>query len=215
MYKATRQIFQLILLTSVLYSCASAEDPKAVADKYWQYLRNGNSVEAERLVSADSHDTFSSTHELPSSIEQLNTSDTIAIVKSKVTTVDPDSKESVTQYFDTVLVLEEGHWKIDTNRTHLPLTPAEKEAKLKKLSEDLSDSMQKNIESLDEAVTEGMQMLNEALRDSSQEMGDSLLQFMNDLNSTMRDSIDKMKERRQQELEEQQNQDTDTGEGMI
>lgn len=219
MYKFIRP-FSVIIASVTLFACSmEAEDPKKVADRYWQYLQNGNTVEAERLVSLNSRYTFSEKNDFPPSIKQLNNGEAITTVRTTITTVDPDSKESYTQSFDTVLVLEQGQWKIDVNRTQLPLTQAEKEEQLQKLTRELSDSVQQNIETLDEAMTEGIEMLNDTFHEGSREMSDSLLRLMNDLNSSMRDSIDRMKQRRQQELEEQQQQEIqknqDNGEGMI
>ena len=220
MFKFIRPVSLLLLSGFTLLACSlQPEDPKTVADRYWQYLQNGNTVEAERLVSINSRYTFSENNELSPSITQLSSGEAITTVRTTVTTVEPESKETYTQSFDTVLVLEQGHWKVDVNRTQLPLTPAEKEEQLEKLTRELSDSVQQNIETLDEAMSEGMDLLNEAFQDSSREMSDSLLRLMNDLNSSMRDSIDRMKQRRQQELEEEQKQQLQkspgSGEGMI
>ncbi len=67
-----------------------------------------------------------------------------------------------------------------------------------------------------------MQLLNETLRDGSKEMGDSLLHLMNELNTTMQESINKMKQRREQQQQEKQQTEPEKiqpdprqGEGMI
>jgi len=209
----------LILFSFTLFACTQpAEDPKTIADKYWQYLQNGDTVDAEKLVSINSRYAFSESKDHLTSINQLTNSDAITIVKTTVTTINPDSNLSHTQTFDTVLVLQQGQWKVDVNRSQIPPTPAEKEEQLEQLAEELSESMQENIESIDETMTQGMQMLNEALRDGSKEMGDSLLHLLNELNSSMQESIDKIKQRRQEKLEQEQQKnqaEPDNGEGMI
>ena len=218
-----KKIYAVIILVSfTLFACSQTEDPKAVADHYWKHLLNGNTVEAEKLISINSRYAFSESKDRLTHITQFTNSDAITTVKTTITTIDPDDNLSHTQTFDTVLVLQQGQWKVDVNRTQTPLTSAEKEEQLKQLAEELSESMQENIESIDEAMTQGMQMLNEALQEGSKEMGDSLLHLMNELNSSMQESIDKMKQRRQQQLKEQQEQeqqknqaDPDNGEGLI
>ena len=219
------KIFTLILLLSIsLVACTQTEnDPAIVANKYWQHLQAGNFTEAEKLVSSDSRHTLSAHSERMASISKLDNGEAKTIVSTTITTINPDSNVSHTQTFDTVLVLQNGQWKVDASQSLLPPPLITKEEELNKLTEELSDSMQENIESIDEAMTQGMEMLNEALHEGSKEMSESMLQMMNELNSTMQESIDKMKQRRQQQLQEQQQQeqpqqtqpDPSQGEGMI
>ena len=216
MYKNKHTIPLLTLFSFTLFACAQqAEDPKAVADHYWQHLQNGNTVEAERLISLNSRYAFSESKDYTAHITQLTNNDAITTVKTTVTITDPDNDLSHTQTFDTVLVLQQGQWKVDVNRSQIPPTTAEKEEQLKRLAEELSDSMQENIESIDETMTQGMEMLNEALHEGSKEMGDSLLHLMNKLNSSMQESIDKMKQRRQEQEQQKNQSDPGNGEGMI
>ena len=212
----------LILVSFTLFACTQAtENPKTVADKYWQYLQNGDTVDAKKLVTLNSRHAFSESKNHFSHITQLTNSDATTTVKTTITTINPDNNLSYTQTFDTVLVLQHGQWKIDVNRTQIPPTAQLREEQMQQLVEELSESMQENIESIDETMTQGMQMLNQALHEGSKEMGESLLHLMNDLNSSMQESIDKIKQRRQQQLEEeqkpeQQNQvDPGDGEGRI
>jgi DNA anti-recombination protein RmuC len=204
------KLFTLIILLSSLSLTActqTANDPAIVAEKYWQHLQTGNLTEAEKLVSADSRHAFSTHSDRMASIARLNNGEAKTVVSTTITTVYPDSNYSHTQTFDTVLVLEGGHWKVDASQSTLPPTLNAREEELQKLTEDLSDSMQENIESIDDAMTQGMEMLNEALHEGSKEMSESMLQMLNELNSSMQESIDQMKQRRQQQLQEQQEQE--------
>lgn len=210
-----------ILFSLFLTACTQpAADPKTVADKYWQLLQSGNTLEAEKLVSINSRRAFPDHSNRVSTISQLNTENATTVVNTTITTTNPLNNFSYTQTFDTVLVLQQGEWKIDVNQSSIPPSPNAKEEELQKLAEDLSQSMQENIDTIDETMNEGMQLLNEALREGSQEMGDSLLHLMNELNKSMQESINKMKERRQpapeQTPQENKNQpDPTQGEGMI
>jgi len=214
-------IFFILIISGIALSACTqpAYNPKTVADRYWQFIQTGNTVEAEKLISVNSHRSYSENNHRRVAIKQFSNDEAITIVSTSITTISPHSNFSRTQTFDTYLVLQQGQWKIDANRTQMPPAPSATEEELQKLAEELSESMQDNIESIDETMNQGMQMLNEALRDGSKEMGDSLLQLMNELNKSMRDSIDKMKQRRQEQLQEQAPQpnqpDPDKGEGMI
>jgi hypothetical protein len=217
--------FLYLLLSFTLLACNhSADDPKTVADKYWQYLQSGNISEAEKLITINSRQNFSSHSNRIDASTQLQNGETKTIVTTTITTINPDNKYSHTETFETVLVLEEGQWKVDVNQSQIPPAATAKEQEMQQLTDELSESMQENIESIDEAITHGMQMLNEALHEGSKEMGDSMLNMLNELNSSMHESIDKMKQRRQQQLQEQHEKDQQKpqpqpdprqGEGMI
>jgi hypothetical protein len=217
------EILKIILLfissALLLSACTQpAENPKAIADQYWQHIQSGNAVEAEKLISANSRQSYNENNHRKTAIEQFSNSDAITIVNTTITTINPHSNFKQTRTFDTYLVLQQGRWKIDADRTQMPPALSATEEELQQLTEELSDSMQDNIETIDEAMEHSMDILNKSLREGSKDMGDSLLHLMNELNNSMRDSIDKMKQRRQQQLpkEPQPNQpDPDKGEGMI
>lgn len=188
-------------------------------------MQTGNTIEAEKLVSVNSRRNFLDQKDQLMPIDTLDNSDVTATVKTTIASIDADDNITHSQTFDTILVLQQGQWKIDADRTPMPASPEAKEKEREQLAEKLSESMKENIESIDEAMTQGMHLLNEALQDGSKEMGDSLLKLMNELNSTMKESIDKMKQRRQQQLDEEKQNPQDKpsppqpdprqGEGMI
>ena len=218
------QLLFILLLSLTLAACIqTADDPKTVSDKYWQYLQSGNTTEAKKLLTINSSQAFSEHTSRINSNTQIDNTEAKALVNTSITTINPATNDSRTESFNTVLVLQQGQWKIDINQTQIPPPPSAQEEEIQQLTEELSESMQENIESIDDAMSEGMKMLNEALHDGSKEMGDSLLHLMNELNHTMQKSIDKMKERREQQMQEQnpeqnkQQPDPDLrqGEGMI
>ena len=218
------QLLIILLLSFTLAACIPpADDPKTVADKYWQYLQAGNTTEAKKLLSTNSHQFFSEHSSRINSNTQLDNSQAKTLVTTTITSFNPATNRSHTETFNTILVLQQDQWKIDIKQSQIPPPPSAQEEKIQQLTEELSESMQENIESIDGAMSEGMQTLNEALRDGSKEMGDSLLHLMNELNRTMQKSIDNIKERREQQKQEQnpeQNKqqpqpDPRQGEGMI
>ena len=218
-----RSLFLLAITSLLLSACIHAtEDPKTVADTYWQYIHSGNITEAEKLISKNSQQALQAHRKRLDENTQVDSGKAMTIVSTTITTIEPNSNYRHSETFNTVLVLQEGQWKVDASRTQIPPAPGEKEKQLKQLADELSESMQDNIESMDDAVNQGMQLLNEALRDGSKEMGDSLLHMMNELNTTIKESIDKMKQRREQQLQDKQQADPAKpqpdprqGEGMI
>jgi len=195
----------LLLISFVLSACTQpADDPKTVADKYWQYMQTGNISEAEKLISTNSSLALQKHSNRMNTNTQINSGEATTVINTTITTTDPNNNYRHTETFNTVLVLQQGQWKVDAEQSQIPAAPDAKEKELQQLSEELSKSMQENIESMDDAMNQGMQMLNETLRDGSKEMGDSLLHMMNELNATMQESIDKMKQRREQQRQEQQ-----------
>jgi hypothetical protein len=216
----------LLLISFTLSACnLSADDPKTVADKYWQYMQSGNISEAEKLTAPHSQQTLLQHSNHVTTNSQLKNEEAKTIVSTTITTVNPDTNYTHKQSFDTVLVLRDGQWKVDVDQTQIPPPPSVRQEELKQLADELSESMHKNMESMDDAMEQGMEMLDEALQEGSKEMGESLLQLMDELNRSMQESVEKMKERRQQQMQEQQDKpqtpqqapqpDPRKGEGMI
>ena len=216
-----KQSFLLLALTSLLLSACTkpAEDPKTIADKYWQYIQSGNINEAKKLASLNSQAVLQQHSDRIDKNTQIDNAGATTIISTTITTIDPGSNKRYSETFNTVLVLQQGQWKVDVEQSKIPPAPGEREKQMQELANELSESMQENIESMDDAMSQGMQLLNEALRDGSKEMGHSLLQMMNELNSTMQESIDKMKQRREQQEKQKQvnpaKPDPRQGEGMI
>ena len=209
-----------VLLFTLTACLPATEDPKTVADKYWQSMQIGNHAEAEKLVTINSRRYLAAHKERMQTITQLDNDEARTIVSTTITTVNPETGYEYQESFNTVLVLEQGQWKVDIRQTDIPPSPIARQEELDQLAEELNESMKDNMESIDEAMNEGMHMLNEALQEGSKEMGESMLRMMDELNKSMHESIEQMKQRRQQQLEEQQNQQTpqpdpDQGEGMI
>lgn len=175
MTRYQRPVLSMLLSFSLVACTQPADDPKIVADRYWQHMQTGNVNEAKKLVSTNSQRTLQDHTSRINPNTQISNGTASTIVNTTITTVDPNSSYHHTETFNTVLVLEQGKWKIDLNNSPIPPVPSTKKEDMQQMAEDLSESMQENIESIDDAMTQGMQMLNEALQDGSKEMGDSLL----------------------------------------
>ena len=204
----------LLLITACV---EKTDSPKQVAEKYWDALSKGDQATARKLVSKNTQQNLDAYFALnPNKKIPLGEVNLGAEQATVTTIITPNNAEPEIQHeLETILILEDGQWKIDAARTQAPTPITTNDEELDKLAKQLSESMQENIDTMDDAVTEGMQMLNETLEDGSKEMGESLLRLMNELNDSMQESIDKMKQRREQQEREQNQPDPRQGEGMI
>ena len=211
----------IIFFTTLLISACTpvAENPRDVAAQYWQALKRGDIETARSFVSIDSQQSFDEYLTLPpdqqTPIGEINLGAQQTIV---VTIIYPEGNAPDDyRAFDTVMVLENGQWKIDATKSFIPPSSKPAGRELEEMAEELSESMQKNLDSMEDAMAKGMRMLNDALREGSKEMGESLLRGMEELNESMQESIEQMRKRREQ----QQHGETlpppvqDNGEGLL
>jgi len=189
-----------------------ADNPRDVASQYWQALKNGDTATARSLVSSGSQQSFDMYIAQPAdektSIGEIN----LGAEQTRVITIIYPESETPDDFetFDTVMVMEDGKWKIDAAQTVIP-RPAPSDRELEELADQLSRSMEDNIESIEDAMNEGMNLLNEALREGSRDMGESMLKGMEEMNRALRESIEDMQRRR----EEKPPQKDGEGEGLI
>ena len=205
----------LLLLSLFLLSCTyTTESPSNVAEQYWSAIQLGDTETAKQFITSSSNAKY---NEHIKSLEKITIENFVVDnEKTTVTTIiNPEAPVPGDELiFETRLVLEDNQWKIDLGNTQVPqLSPREKE--LKTLADELSKTMQKNVDSMEDVLGEGMGMLNDALRDGSEEMGKSMLEAMKGLNDKMKESIERMKEHRNKNDNKPTQADDKAGEGLI
>jgi len=193
----TRLLFAFSLLA--ISACSQADNPKAVADKYWQALRSGDIETARSLVSSDSRQAFRTFVDSPENLATVGEVELGAQTTRVVTVLYPASSPDDYRAFDTLLVIENGEWKIDAEHTQVPAEGAASAGDGDKPAEQFSESMQKNIDSMEKSMSDSLHLLHEAVREGSEEMSESLLKGMQELNRSMRESIEQMRKRRDRE----------------
>jgi len=198
----------LILLASVsLTACQkNIDSPKQVAEKYWLALKQGDSAAAHLLTAKNTQADLERYLALPD--ESKISPDDIKL-GNEIASVPTTLANQIE--FDTILVLENGEWKIDASQTQLPVAPIQADPSN---DNQISESLQKNLDSMDEALEEGADMLNEFMQEGSREMSESLLKGMNKMNESLREAIEKMKQRREQQ-ESTPPPENKKGEGLI
>lgn len=217
-------LITLLACLSLTACKENSETPKLVAQKYWQSLKNGDIATAKSLVSINTQAELQTYLALPdeekiplSNIDlgaEQATVNTLITVKSAVIDTnqihDPAADHAIN--FETVLVLENGQWKIDALRTQVP---APKKPTTSSNDKQLPDALQENLDSMDNALEQGTDILNEFMREGSKEMSESLLKGMNKMNDALRDAVDKMKKRRELREDPEPSTNNKNGGGLI
>jgi hypothetical protein len=177
-----------------------ANSPRDVASQYWQALKSGDTESARNLVSKSSQQDFDKFLEQPADEKTPIGDIKLGAEQTTVVTLIYPEGDTPDDYsaFDTTLVMEDGKWKIDATQTVIP-RPAPSERELGKLADQLSESVQDNIDSIEDAMNEGMKMLDEALREGSRDMGESMLKGMEEMNRALRESVEQMQKRREKQ----------------
>lgn len=210
-----KNYYWLIFATLFITACNQpADDPEVIAKRYWYLIQTGDYQAAEQMVSKNTRDNFQQEVKQMRTIEQVELNASQTNIR---TTLNPSSQHpTLNQPFSTVLVLEQGKWKIDAAQTQVPPERSIAEKQRQKRADEFSKSLQKNIHSIDEAMRDGLKQLNDALSTGSKDMGDSLLKAVQELNESMQESIEKMKQRKDSNRPTEPAQpDTNNGEGII
>jgi Na+/phosphate symporter len=218
-----QSFFRLSIISALALFAAgclqNSDDPKLVADTYWKHLKAGEYTQAEKYLSKASRNHLSHHAQLIDTIDKLDSAQARTIVTTTITRINPKTNYAYQQTFDTVLVLEDGEWKIDASQSSIPQPMSDNEQEMRQFADEFSENMEQNMQSIDESMEESMKLLNDMIEQGSQEMSESLMEMMDKLNESMRESVDQLKQRRKQQEQHEQQQmpppNEDSGEGMI
>ena len=208
----------LALLASAvaLGACSEIEQPKNIAEQYWQAMIDNDLETARALVSTASQDAFdihAQAVNSPDALSQVALDDQRIVV---VTTINPDvDKPWRDRPFETVMVLEDGEWRIDLNATELSPAPTELERQLEDMTNDMNGTLEKNLDTMEQLLEEGADLLDESIEQGSREMSQTFQDAMRKMQESIRDSIEQMKQRRENRQAPPAEPDADTGEGVI
>ena len=147
-------IMQTLFRTLVIFALVASttgcplknDDPKTVADQYWQLLKAGEYTKAEKLLTKDSRNQISHHAQLVDNVGNLENGEARTIVTTTITRINPKTHYTYQQTFDTVMVLEDGEWKIDANASSIPAPMSESDQKMQQFSDDFSNEMEKKME---------------------------------------------------------------------
>jgi flagellar biosynthesis/type III secretory pathway protein FliH len=190
----------LLIVASALLlvnGCMQAEDPKNVAQQYWQAMQAGDTTTARTLVSAESQAAFDEYAALPD--ENKITLNAVALTESRTVVTTIINSGNTSKQFDTVLVLQNGQWVVDADQSRVPAPPTDIEKHLNEMADKFSSTAEKNLDQLEESLDEGMQMLDKFMQEGSKEMGESFNKGMKDFNKSLNEALEKLKQRREKE----------------
>ncbi|MDH5710056.1 MAG: hypothetical protein OEZ15_00110 [Gammaproteobacteria bacterium] len=180
------------------------DQPVNITEKYWRALNNADDDTVRHLTSSTTIESLNHYRSLPD--HEKASLKNLSFDKHHVSITTTVNSAEQKRTFETILVLENGEWKIDATRTFeaaLP-TPAH--------NNNQSDSLDKSLDDMDKSLKEGADMLNQFMQEGSREMSESLRKGVDQMNDALRDALDKMKQQRQQEHDPS---NTDRGEGLI
>lgn len=180
----------------IISGCMQAEDPKNVAQQYWQAMQVGNYAKARSLVSADSQGSFDDFASLPDSHKPGLSAVALTDSHTTVTTIVNNGNTSIK--FDTVLVMQNGQWVIDAEATQIPPPRSALEQRMHNMAEQLSTAVDENMQNAEEALGEGVNLLNDLLQSGAQDLSESVNQGMNELNDSIHDAMRKLEQQRKQ-----------------
>ncbi len=189
----------LLIVTGYLLvsGCMQAEDPKNVAQQYWQAMQAGDYAKARSLVSTNSQSSFDDFANPPGSHKpELNA---VALTASRTTVTTIINNGNTSAQFDTVLVMQNGQWVVDVGATQIPPPRSALEQRMKDMVEQLSNAVDDNMQTMEETLGESVNLLNDLLQSGAQELSESVTQGMNELNNSIHDAMRKLEKRRQQQ----------------
>ncbi len=211
----------LIAIASLLTlsACMQAQDPKQVAEQYWQAIKAGDIATARTLVSSDSQQAFDDYQQLPA--DKKLPLDAVAVTTSSAHVTTVMNSGEISKQFDTILVLQNGQWVIDARQTRIPQPDVSLQQHFDELGNQLGDSLENNMSGMEKSLDEGLQLLNEFMQEGTRDMGKTLDKGLQEMNEKMRAAIEKLKQRREQQLQQAPTPPTDAtpqsghDEGMI
>ena len=108
--------------------CLQAEDPKNIAQQYWQAMQAGDTTTARALVSNDTRAAFDAYANQPA--EQKIPLNAVALTNSRTVVTTIVNSGNTSKEFDTVLVMQNGQWVVDASETRVPPPPTDVEKHL-------------------------------------------------------------------------------------
>ncbi len=160
----------LILITATVFTaCGGSDDPKSVADAYWSALAERDVEKARSYVTKESAQSVS-IDEKQDADEILETSfgeqtEENGLVTIPTTlTVTQANGEQQTFSMSTILIQEDGAWKVDAQKTMFSMFGGA----MKKMMEGMGEAMKQGMEGMGKAMQESMKEINKAYKDADE-----------------------------------------------
>lgn len=161
----------LASMAALVTACFGAEGPEGVADRFWAAVQDGD-VETARAYAIESESSSLKLEGEHSSVEsyelgESRSEDGKALVETRLTTA---GEWELDISFETVLVEEDGEWKVDVEQTGSRMVRAVIGASTEELVKGIADTLRGAMGQVMEGVAEGMKDLGEALGEAAEDM---------------------------------------------
>jgi len=152
------------LLSLTLLAACGGNDPASVADKFWDAMQDRNADEARKYMTRGSAANL----QIKDSDEKYDihlgkvseNDDTVSIV----TTLKKEDDKGAVIELNTIVVKEDGQWKVDYNQTMLSMFGGA----MQQMMQGLGKAMQQGARDMSKAMQESLQQANKAIQGSQQ-----------------------------------------------
>jgi predicted nucleic acid-binding Zn-ribbon protein len=158
-------IFAAALLTT---ACGAADGPGAVAQAFWTASKEGDIDRAKTYVAEGSKATMSNP-ERSKSVREFSLGE-VTVDGDRATVETTVAAEEMELAFETVLIRQEGDWKVDLDATTDEMMKSLFGTTMgdftKKMGEAIGDAVGESMKAVAEGMAEGLKAMGEALSDS-------------------------------------------------
>ena len=162
MRKALKLTF---LLSLTLLAACGSNDPASVADKFWDAMQDRNVDEARKYMTRNSANNL----QIKDSDEKYDihlgkvseNDDTVSIA----TTLKKEDDRDTAIELNTIVVKEDGQWKVDYNQTMLSMFGGA----MQQMMQGLGKAMQQGSKDMSKAMQESMEQAAKALQEAKQQ----------------------------------------------
>lgn len=184
-----KKVLFLMVGIALIAGCSkgTSNNPKDVAEKFWSASKSGDVEKAKKYATKGSSDTL--TKEDKTTQEGEYKLGEPKIEGEKVLIPTTLVNEEYTVKLNTVLVLEDGKWRVDVNQTMMSMMGGAMGEMMKALGKGMGAMMK----GMGGAMGETMKDMQEGMKDFGEQMGKSMGEKMKEMGHTMEEAGKKMK----------------------
>lgn len=158
-----------------IFSGKTGNDPKEVAQKFWDASKSGNigdmlsfSTKSSAAMLQKEGDQNSMKKSGDFILSDAKVTGDTAIVPTSVTT------DGFTMNLETKLVKEDGTWKVDAESTIMSMFGGAMEEAMKQMGDQMGKALEKGSKQIGEAIGNSMNRMGDTLNDGAQAMKDTM-----------------------------------------
>jgi hypothetical protein len=168
----TSRITYLLTATLCAAACGAADGPDVVAEAFWRASKEGD-AELAKTYMAEGGSASINDDRNGSSIGDYSLGET-AIDGQRATvetTITSSGEQEMVIDFTTVLVQQDGSWKVDLDQTTDAMMQSLLGTTMSGMAEQMGEAMGEAMKGMAEGMAEGLQSMGDALEDSLKTAG--------------------------------------------